>query len=206
MTASEFNEANAPFQGDLKQFLLATQKESQRKGPKPPPLAQAQSIGVCHQVALAMEHLANHRFTHRDLAARNCLVTSRLDVKVSCPALSRDSYANEYAIHRNRSVPIRWTPAEALFEDEWSTKSDVYSFAVLAWEVFSQGALPQGDKDDAAVLKMLRGAELRWSAPENVPVAFVELLNRCWQRSPRDRPAFGEVALRIGEIFVDSNV
>ncbi|EEC20204.1 high affinity nerve growth factor receptor, putative [Ixodes scapularis] len=192
--------------GDLKQFLLATQKESQRKGPKPPPLAQAQSIGVCHQVALAMEHLANHRFTHRDLAARNCLVTSRLDVKVSCPALSRDSYANEYAVHRNRSVPIRWTPAEALFEDEWSTKSDVYSFAVLAWEVFSQGALPQGDKDDAAVLKMLRGAELRWGAPENVPVAFVELLNRCWQRSPRDRPAFGEVALRIGEIFVDSNV
>ncbi|CAN8000558.1 unnamed protein product, partial [Ixodes hexagonus] len=192
--------------GDLKQFLLATQKESQRKGPKPPPLAQAQSIGVCHQVALAMEHLANHRFTHRDLAARNCLVTSRLDVKVGCPALSRDSYANEYAVHRNRSVPIRWTPAEALFEDEWSTKSDVYSFAVLAWEVFSQGALPQGDKDDAAVLKMLRGAELRWSAPENVPVAFVELLNRCWQRSPRDRPAFGEVAQRIGEIFVDSNV
>ncbi|KAK8786259.1 hypothetical protein V5799_023966 [Amblyomma americanum] len=192
--------------GDLKQFLLATQKDSQRKGPKPPPLNQAQAIGVCHQVALAMEHLANHRFTHRDLAARNCLITSRLDIKVSCPALCRDSYAAEYAQHQNRSVPIRWTPGEALFEDEWSTKSDVYSFGVLAWEVFTQGLLPQGDKDDATVLRLLKTYELRWTSPASVPTPFAELLNRCWQRSPRDRPTFSEVAVRIGEIFVDSNV
>lgn len=192
--------------GDLKQFLLATQKDSQRKGPKPPPLNQAQAIGVCHQVALAMEHLANHRFTHRDLAARNCLITSRLDIKVSCPALCRDSYAAEYAQHQNRSVPIRWTPSEALFEDEWSTKSDVYSFGVLAWEVFTQGLLPQGDKDDATVLRLLKTCELRWTSPASVPIPFADLLNRCWQRSPRDRPTFSEVATRIGEIFVDSNV
>ncbi|KAL1485994.1 hypothetical protein MTO96_031585 [Rhipicephalus appendiculatus] len=192
--------------GDLKQFLLATQKDSQRKGPKPPPLNQAQAIGVCHQVALAMEHLANHRFTHRDLAARNCLITSRLDIKVSCPALCRDSYAAEYTMHQNRSVPIRWTPSEALFEDEWSTKSDVYSFAVLAWEVFTQGLLPHADKDDATVLRLLKSSELRWTAPASAPMPFADLLDRCWQRSPRDRPSFSEVAVRIGEIFVDSNV
>lgn len=192
--------------GDLKQFLLATQKDSQRKGPKPPPLNQAQAIGVCHQVALAMEHLANHRFTHRDLAARNCLITSRVDIKVSCPALCRDSYVAEYAMHQNRSVPIRWTPGEALFEDEWSTKSDVYSFAVLAWEVFTQGLLPHADKDDATVLRLLKSSELRWTAPASAPTPFAELLDRCWQRSPRDRPSFSEVAVRIGEIFVDSNV
>lgn len=192
--------------GDLKQFLLATQKDSARKGPKPPPLSQAQAIAVCHQAALAMEHLSSHRLIHRDLAARNCLVTSRLDIKVGCPALSRDTYAAEYFRHQNQVVPLRWTPAEALFEDEWSTKSDVYSFGVLVWETFSRGALPHADKDDRTVLTLLRSAGLHWTAPDNVPIALAELLSRCWERSPKDRPSFGEVVARIGEIFVDSNV
>lgn len=146
-------------------------------------------------------------FLHRDLAARNCLITSRLDIKISCPALSRDSYSAEYSDHHNRKVPLRWTPAEALFEDEWSTKSDVYSFAVLAWEVFSRGQLPHSERTDAEVLTLLRSGELRWTSPAELTTpALAQLLERCWQRSPRDRPSFGEVAVRIGEIFVDSNV
>ena len=76
--------------GDLKRFLAATRKDAPAsQGSHPPPLTTAQCMGVCHQVALAMEYLSNHRFVHKDLAARNCLVTSKLDVKISSPSLSK---------------------------------------------------------------------------------------------------------------------
>ncbi|RZF44362.1 hypothetical protein LSTR_LSTR016625 [Laodelphax striatellus] len=88
--------------GDLKQFLLATRKESKGSKPRPAPLTARQTIALVHQLAMAMEHISNHRTVHRDLAARNCLISSDLSLKVSFSALCKDTYAKEYFKHRNQ--------------------------------------------------------------------------------------------------------
>ena len=82
------------FQGDLKQFLLATRQDSSRPsgGLEPPPLTSKQIINLSLQTAEGLEYLASRRHTHRDVAARNCLITSNLRVKLACPALSKDAY------------------------------------------------------------------------------------------------------------------
>lgn len=92
--------------GDLKQFLLATQKDSPApQGNRPPALTTAQCMGICHQVALAMDYLSNHRFVHKDLATRNCLVTSKLDIKISSPSLSKgEVLKNLYLNFTHRST------------------------------------------------------------------------------------------------------
>ena len=81
--------------GDLKQFLLATRDDQSRKGPKPTPLTLPQMIGISHQIASAMEYLVNSRLVHKDLAARNCLITSKMDIKITSTSLSRDTYSSE---------------------------------------------------------------------------------------------------------------
>ncbi|XP_067142021.1 inactive tyrosine-protein kinase 7-like isoform X1 [Centruroides vittatus] len=192
--------------GDLKQFLLATRKDSPRKGPKPPPLSTAQIIGICHQVSLGMEYLSNHRFVHKDIATRNCLVSSRLNVKISSPSLSKDTYAQEYFKYQNKVIPLRWTSAEAALEDEWSTKSDVWSFAVLVWEVLTQANLPFSDKTDESILQSLKQRELTLLPPANTPEPLVEILQKCWFSNPKERPSFSDIAMRIGQTNVDSHV
>lgn len=91
-------------QGDLKQFLLATRKEGTATKPRPTPLTVPQCVALVRQLALALEHTANHRLVHKDVAARNCLISSNLSLKLSLSALSKDTYSKEYYRHHNQVV------------------------------------------------------------------------------------------------------
>ncbi|XP_069698468.1 inactive tyrosine-protein kinase 7 isoform X2 [Periplaneta americana] len=205
--------------GDLKQFLLATRGGGAKDGsssknaagansksPRPPQLSVTQIIQLASQVVQGMEHLSNQRFVHRDLAARNCLIASNLTVKVSLSALTKDTYNKEYCKHRNEVIPLRWMPYEAVFEDDYSTKSDVYSFACLVWEMFYQGELPFSKMSDDTVLAALKKHELQWKPHKAAPQSLQSLLVSCWSDSPRDRPTFSQLTVTIGEISIDSAI
>lgn len=60
---------------------------------------------------------------------------------------------SEYYHYRQAWIPLRWLPAESVFEDDFSTKSDVWAFGVLMWEVFSHGEMPYTKLSDDEVLE-----------------------------------------------------
>jgi PTK7 protein tyrosine kinase 7 len=103
-------------------------------------------------------------------------------------------------------IPLRWMPYEAVYEDDYSTKSDVYSFACLIWEMFYQGELPFSKMSDDAVLTALKKHELQWKPHKAAPQSLQSLLVSCWSDSPRDRPTFSQLTVTIGEISVDSAI
>ncbi|RWS25695.1 inactive tyrosine-protein kinase 7-like protein, partial [Leptotrombidium deliense] len=187
--------------GDLKQFLLATRKENTRRGLKPNPLTISEIISIGQQIASGMEHLTSNRFVHKDLATRNCLITSNLDVKISSTSLSKDTYSAEYVSHRNRDVSARWAPHEAVFEDEWSAKSDVWSYGVLLWEIFNQAELPFADKSDDLVLRQLQAKQLRLTTTSNASEEMQRIMNSCWNESPRNRPEFAQICISFEEMI-----
>ncbi|XP_078398900.1 inactive tyrosine-protein kinase 7-like isoform X2 [Cetorhinus maximus] len=190
--------------GDLKQFLrIAKGKEEKIKSQ---PLSTKQKVGICTQVALGMECLSNHRFVHKDLAARNCLISAQRQVKVAALGLRKDVYNSEYYHFHQAWIPLRWMPAEAIFEDDFSTKSDVWSFGVLMWEVFSQGELPFSKLSDDEVLTGIQNSQIKHSAPDGCPSKLYKLMQHCWAASPKDRPSFSEIVNALGEIPADSKV
>ncbi|XP_041044386.1 inactive tyrosine-protein kinase 7-like [Carcharodon carcharias] len=190
--------------GDLKQFLhIAKGKEEKIKSQ---PLSTKQKVGICIQVALGMECLSNHRFVHKDLAARNCLISAQRQVKVAALGLRKDVYNSEYYHFHQAWIPLRWMPAEAIFEDDFSTKSDVWSFGVLMWEVFSQGELPFSKLSDDEVLTGIQNSQIKHSAPDGCPSKLYKLMQHCWAASPKDRPSFSEIVNALGEIPADSKV
>ena len=166
-----------------------------------PPLTLAQKLNMCNQVSLGMEHLSNHRFIHKDLAARNILLTSRLELKISSLSLCRDIYAGEYYLHAQNLIPLRWTPMEAVFEDDYSTKSDVWAFGVFMWEVFHLGEFPYSSIHDDEVLKRLKIGELQLPISEQIPVEISEIIRKCMANSPRDRPLFSDLCLYLSDIM-----
>uniref|UniRef100_A0A672P3U9 Inactive tyrosine-protein kinase 7 n=1 Tax=Sinocyclocheilus grahami TaxID=75366 RepID=A0A672P3U9_SINGR len=190
--------------GDLKQFLRISKSSDEKL--KPHPISTRTKVSICAQVAHGMQHLSNRGFVHKDLAARNCLISGQRHVKVSALSLSKDVYNSEYYQHRQVWIPLRWLPAESVFEGEFCSKADVWAFGVLMWEVFSLGELPYPALNDHQMLEGLQAGTLHLSPPVNCPAHVCSLMSRCWASSPKERPTFSEILQTLTDSSTDTKV
>jgi serine/threonine protein kinase len=79
---------------------------------------------------------------HRDLAARNVLLTDDDIVKICDFGLARDCDYGDYVRKGDGPLPIKWMAIESMKDKVFTSKSDVWSFGIFCWEVFSLGANP----------------------------------------------------------------
>ncbi|MGH0149084.1 UNVERIFIED_CONTAM: hypothetical protein FKN15_028122 [Acipenser sinensis] len=165
-------------------------------------------IGFGLQVAKGMEYLASKRFVHRDLAARNCMLDEKYTVKVADFGLARDVYDKEYySVHNKNGVklPVKWMALESLQIHKFTTKSDVWSFGVLLWELMTRGAPPYSDVSSFEMtVFLLQGRRLL--QPEFCPDSLYNVMIECWHPNPERRPTFSGLVSRISSIFSSFNV
>ncbi|XP_011184428.2 tyrosine-protein kinase-like otk [Zeugodacus cucurbitae] len=189
--------------GDLKQFLLATAGKvntSNNSAQSPPPLQTGQILAVAYQIARGMDAIYRARFIHKDLATRNCVISSDFIVKVSYPALSKDKYSREYFKHRNTLLPIRWLAPECIQEDDYTTKSDIFAFGVVVWELFSQATkVPFEELSNEEVIQRSQSGNLDWACASGTPDGLKEILLTCWNSNPKERPSFSQLCSALSK-------
>ena len=90
-----------------------------------------------------MSYLSSKKVIHRDLAARNVLIDDQTYAcKVADFGFAKDVMANNiYERKSEGKLPIRWMAPESLYDNCYTTKSDVWSFGVLMWEIVTLGEL-----------------------------------------------------------------
>ncbi|KAM5245934.1 tyrosine-protein kinase Srms [Ctenodactylus gundi] len=151
------------------------------------------------QVAEGMSYLEECRIVHRDLAARNVLVGDDLTCKVADFGLARLLKDDIYSPSSDSKIPVKWTAPEAANYRIFSQKSDVWSFGILLYEVFTYGQCPyEGMTNHETLEQLSRGYRL--PRPAACPAEVYTLMLECWKGSPEERPAFAMLREKLSTI------
>nr|XP_039262320.1 inactive tyrosine-protein kinase transmembrane receptor ROR1-like [Styela clava] len=155
-------------------------------------------IMMMSQIASGMDYLASRNFVHRDLSARNILVCQNNILKICNLGVVRDCYLSSYyrSPQGGNMLPIRWMAPESLTNNNFSTKSTVWSFGVLVWEMFSYGLQPYCGYSNQEVLDMITRFQLL-SCPDQCPARVYTLMHECWAQDPNCRPSFKDIHAKL---------
>ena len=161
---------------------------------------------IAYHVALGMEQLHASRIIHRDLKSHNILLDEDDLPRVCDFGLVG---FKKSGVHTGFVGTAQWMAPELLrSKPNYDEKVDVYSFAVLLWEMLTLQEPYKGMTQDQVVMGVIdRG--IRPALPSHFgPPGLVKLIQQCWSEDPADRPGFDYIsaALRTPEChFVGTN-
>ncbi|XP_051753961.1 tyrosine-protein kinase receptor Tie-1 isoform X2 [Ctenopharyngodon idella] len=160
-------------------------------------LTSQQLLQFAADVATGMHYLSDKQFIHRDLAARNVLVGENLVAKIADFGLSRGEEV--YVKKTMGRLPVRWMAIESLNYSVYTTKSDVWSFGVLLWEIVSLGGTPYCGMTCAELYEKLPQG-YRMEQPRNCDDEVYELMRQCWRDRPYERPPFSQISVQLNRM------
>eukprot|EP00729_Bicosta_minor_P002104 gene2104-6210_t len=158
-------------------------------------LSYPEQLRIVAQAAEGMAHMARSGYVHMDLAARNLLLGKGLVCKVADFGLTRtvNPQTKMFVQTEQMKVPMKWMSPESMDSRLWSEKSDVWSFAVTMWEIFTYGEVPFGQFINKDVQLKVRGG-LRLKQPDDCPDEMYALMIQCWDQNYITRPPFQKVS------------
>ncbi|XP_072918878.1 tyrosine-protein kinase receptor Tie-1 isoform X2 [Hemitrygon akajei] len=192
----------APY-GNLLDFLrksrvLETDPVFAREHGTASTLTSQQLLQFASDVTKGMQYLSEKQFIHRDLAARNVLVGENLVAKIADFGLSRGEEV--YVKKTMGRLPVRWMAIESLNYSVYTTKSDVWSFGVLLWEIVSLGGTPYCGMTCAELYEKLPQG-FRMEKPLNCDDEVYEFMRQCWRDRPHERPTFAQISVQLNRML-----
>ncbi|XP_068082704.1 vascular endothelial growth factor receptor 2 [Anabrus simplex] len=169
------------------------------------PICTQDLVCWAFQVARGMEYLAGRKVLHGDLAARNVLLADHDIVKICDFGLAKSMYKSDnYKKKGDGPLPIKWMAVESIRDRVFSTQSDVWSFGIVLWELFSLARTPYPgmEADEKLYNKLLAGYRM-----EKPPFATDDIYNtmkECWEARPDSRPTFSTLSVKLGGFLEES--
>uniref|UniRef100_A0A8C5VU58 Fibroblast growth factor receptor n=1 Tax=Microcebus murinus TaxID=30608 RepID=A0A8C5VU58_MICMU len=193
--------------GNLREFLRARRPPGPDLSPDGPrssegPLSFPALVSCAYQVARGMQYLESRKCIHRDLAARNVLVTEDSVMKIADFGLARGvHHIDYYKKTSNGRLPVKWMAPEALFDRVYTHQSDVWSFGILLWEIFTLGGSPYPGIPVEELFSLLREGH-RMDRPPHCPPELYGLMRECWHAAPSQRPTFKQLVEALDKVLL----
>jgi len=165
-------------------------------------------VNISKGITAGVYHLHQENILHRDLASRNILLRGNYEPLIADFGLSKkvaslDEQHPNPEVQTKEAAPLRgpykWMAPESLGKNEFSVKSDAFSFGVVIWEILARSNEPYPTMDIYQAAKAVQQG-LRLQIPPRAPPRFVRLLQQCWAQKPEERPDFLQIMTKLDKI------
>uniref|UniRef100_A0A8C6TCJ7 Protein kinase domain-containing protein n=1 Tax=Neogobius melanostomus TaxID=47308 RepID=A0A8C6TCJ7_9GOBI len=182
--------------GSLYEFLSSEQSEQ---------IDMKQIMTWAIQIAKGMHYLhaeAPIKVIHRDLKSRNVVMTTDRVLKIC------DFGASKFLSHTTHMTVVGtfpWMAPEVIQSLPVSETCDTYSYGVVLWEMLTR-EVPFKGFEGLQVAWLVVEKQERLTIPTSCPASFAELMKKCWQADPKERPHFKQVQQTLETMANDSRL
>ncbi|XP_062204130.1 serine/threonine-protein kinase STY46-like isoform X2 [Phragmites australis] len=150
-------------------------------------------VDVCR----GMCYLHERGIIHRDLKTANLLMDKDRVVKVADFGVAR--FQDQGGIMTAETGTYRWMAPEVINHQPYDNKADVFSFAIVLWELITS-KIPY---DTMTPLQAAVGVRqgLRPGLPKKAHPKLLDLMQRCWEADPSNRPAFPDILSELEDLL-----
>ncbi|KAF8354932.1 hypothetical protein PRIPAC_96555, partial [Pristionchus pacificus] len=177
--------------GDLKTFLQRYKTELKDKFLNELKEKKAQESSADDYLVPNNQTTVQYMCIHRDLAARNCLLNANKVVKIADFGMAKNEDKGYYRMNKtNVMVPYRWMAPESMKEHTFTVESDIWSYGIVIYEIFTLGSQPYPGVPNNNLHEHLKSGQ-RNPRPEFCHPDIYNLMLQTWDKDSERRPTFG---------------
>lgn len=174
-------------------------------------------VAILFDIAKSLKSIHIHGFVHHNFHSGNVLI----DIDPNIPGMIQKQEQNEMAStfkhdvlvsdlgmsipatefssphQKKRYGVIPYMAPEVLQGGECSRPSEIYSFAIVMWELTSGELAFQSFPHDQNLVDKICGG-MRPEITKDTPEFYARLMERCWDPVPAKRPDIDEIVRMIG--------
>lgn len=160
---------------------------------------------IIYGIALGMSYLHSHNIIHRNLKLSNIFLDDQYYPRIMGFDISKTIYQLEDGSNLNNDMNlkgnVRYLAPEILENLEYGKAGDVYSFAMLLYEMF-MGEKPFENYKRNYKIDIIKHVTKNFGRPllnDSILPCFQNLIERCWFHDPKDRPTFDQIVRELKE-------
>ncbi|KAK8585679.1 hypothetical protein V6N13_050652 [Hibiscus sabdariffa] len=172
--------------GTLKQYLIRNRKKK---------LALKVVVQLALDISRGLSYLHSKKIVHRDVKTENLLLDGHKNVKIADFGVARVEAWNPCEM-TGETGTLGYMAPEVLNGKPYNRKCDVYSFGICLWEIYCCD-MPYPDLSFAEISSAVVQENLRPDIPRCCPSSLANIMRKCWDADPKNRPEMSEVVTML---------